>query len=414
MSVSPRANNSNQSSFNNIYDVAIVGAGISGSVCAALLARSSFKVALIDKARFPRSKICGEGLMPAGRRLLETLGLTEKLQQAGAKSFSALRFHLPNERILELDFSKQNSKQLGCVLSRESLDHLLLRFATSHKEVNFREGFKVVKSQIGSQGVELILQTRERCERLKARVLVAADGIKSRFRSVGGIGRLSSGRRRFALRRLYDNYRNSGQTVDVYCAKGVEAYVAPLSPTQARITLLSYRNTFTLSKGVDALYEDLLEHFPAILDRLGKGSQCSAAEATSPVSARFTRCHANRLVLVGDAAGAVDPVTGQGMTIALRDAHLAADILGRALEKNLLTSEHLSVFTKEREDYFLSSYQLGQNLLRVLRFPWLARRVSLALTRSNQLSNKLIALANDPRTAKQLSQIDKFRLLLGF
>ncbi len=396
------------------YDVAVVGAGIGGSVCAALLARSGFRVILIDKAKFPRSKICGEGLMPAGRLLLENLGLGERLQQAGARSFSALRFHLPNRGILELDFSEHAPHRLGCVLTRESLDQVLVRFAASHPEVRLEEGVRVVRSRVGPHQVELEIQNGDRSETVRARVLVGADGIRSRFRAAAGISTLSSGRPRFALRRLYEEYSHTGRAVEVYCATGAEAYVAPLAPDRARITLLADRRFAPASRGADALYEELLKSFPAVRDRIGKAGHCSRAEATSPVSARFTGCHADRLVLVGDAAGAVDPITGQGMTIALRDAHLAAATVGRGLKANRLSADDLSAYTRAREDYFLHSYHLSRRLLSSLRFPWLAERARLALARSSRLRRTVVALAADPGPETRLSRFDQCRLVLGF
>ena len=353
--------------------------------------------------------------MPAGRSLLEDLGLTEQMRRAGARSFSALRFHLPNRGILKLDFSEHAPRRLGCVLTRESLDHLLVRFASSHRKVDLREGCRVVQSRVGPRGVELKIQEGDRCERVIARVLVGADGIQSRFRAAAGIGSLSCGRQRFALRRLYEEYSHTpGRAVEVYCSTGAEAYVAPLSSRSARITLLVDRRFLPASKGADALYEELLRKFPAILDRLGNAGHCSRAETTSPVSARFASCHANRLLLVGDAAGAVDPITGQGMTIALRDAHLAAAVLGRCLEENQLSAAHLSTYTRRREDYFLHADQLSRRLLGSLRFPWLAERAGRAIARSSRLRRRVVALAAGPGSRTRLSRLDRCRLVLGF
>ena len=293
-------------------DVAVIGAGVAGSVCAGLLGRSGYRVLLVDKATFPRTKICGEGLMPAGRRLLENLGLAEALTEAGARSFSALRFHLPNQRILELDFSEYPAAPLGCVLARETLDHLLVRFAASQKGVELREGRRLRRARFRRHRVELEIQNADRREVIRARAVVAADGIRSRFRAPGGIRCLSRGSHRFALRRLHDNYAAGARAVDVYCSQEAEAYVAPLSDGRARITLLTDKRVLPRSEGAEHLYENLLARFPEIMERIKTGGHHSQVETTSPVSARFSQCHGDRLILAGDAAGAVDPVTGTG------------------------------------------------------------------------------------------------------
>ena len=394
--------------------MAVIGAGIAGSVCAALLGRCGYRVLLIDKATFPRTKICGEGLMPAGRLLLEGLGLGEALTEAGARSFSALRFHLPNRRILELDFSEYPARPLGCVLAREALDHLLVRFAASQEGVELREGRRLRAARFERHGVELNVDNGDRSEVIQARAVVAADGIRSRFRAPEGIRCVSSGSHRFALRRLHDHYAAGARAVDVYCLQKTEAYVAPLSGGRARITLLTDKRHLPRSQGAEHLYENLLARFPEIMDRIKAGGHHSRVETTSPVSARFSRCHGDRLILAGDAAGAVDPITGQGMTMALRDAHLAAQVLSRALKTNRLTADALRSYTASRERYFQPAYHLSQKLLTSLRYPWLSERARLALLRSAGLRNKVIALAADPNPESELSRIDQMRLLAGF
>ena len=128
--------------------------------------------------------------------------------------------------------------------------------------------------------------------------------------------------------------------------QNTEAYVAPLSGGRARITLLTDKRNLPRSEGVEHLYEDLLARFPEIMDRIRVGAQHSQVETTSPVSARLSSCHGDRLILAGDAAGAVDPVTGQGMTLALRDAHLAAQVLSLALKTNRLTADALQLYSR--------------------------------------------------------------------
>ncbi len=369
---------------------------------------------LIDKATFPRSKICGEGLMPAGRLLLEDLGLGEALAEAGARSFSALRFHLPNQRVLELDFSEYPSRPRGCVLARETLDDLLVRFAASREAVELREGRRLKNARFGRHHVELNLQIGDRNEVIQARAVVAADGIRSRFRAPGEIRCLSSGSDRFALRRLYHDYRCGGRAVDVYCSQQAEAYVAPLSDGSARITLLTGKRYLPRSKGAAHLYESLLARFPPIKERIGAGGRHSRVETTSPVSARFSQCHGDRLILAGDAAGAVDPITGQGMTIALRDAHLAGNVLSRALETDRLTADALACYSRARERYFRPSYRLSGKLLTSLRYPWLSERARLALSRSPGLRQRVTALAADPSPEVELTRLDKMRLVVGF
>jgi len=112
------------------FDGIVVGAGVAGSTTAALLARQGFRVLLVEKATFPREKICGEGLMPAGADILHKLGILSELRAQGAQAFSGIHFHLPRDRCLELNFGEVSRTAQGWVVPRTVLDTRLARFAT--------------------------------------------------------------------------------------------------------------------------------------------------------------------------------------------------------------------------------------------------------------------------------------------
>ncbi len=128
------------------FDGIIVGAGVAGSTTAALLARQGFRVLLVEKATFPREKVCGEGLMPAGADILHKLGILSQLRAQGAQAFSGIRFHLPSDRCLELNFGEISPTAQGWVVPRMILDTRLARFAAQQPGVRLCEAFRVLSA----------------------------------------------------------------------------------------------------------------------------------------------------------------------------------------------------------------------------------------------------------------------------
>jgi len=395
------------------FDGIVVGAGVAGSTTAALLARQGFRVLLVEKATFPREKICGEGLMPAGASILDELGILSELRAQGAQAFSGIHFHLPRERCLELNFREVSRTAQGWVIPRMILDTRLARFAAQQPGVQLREAFRVLSAQTGPKQVELTGFHQGQLQTYTARLLVGADGIRSRFHNGFGIQRRKRRTRRFALRTSYDQLQGKG-VVEVHCCKAGEAYVAPMGNGSARITLLLF-GTAQRSRGVPLsdLFFEKLSLFPGLMERLKNPYPQGPLQSTGAVSLEVSRCHGQRLLLVGDAAGAVDPVTGQGMTVALKDAQLACRILKKRLHEDWLSEQDLSEYTRLRNGYFRPAFQLAQMLLCAVQHPFLTRQILQALSRNHALRQKVLTMATTLPVGGFLNGRDQLHLLLG-
>ncbi len=388
------------------YDAIVVGASVAGACTALLLGRAGHRVLLVERARFPRAKVCGEGLMPAGARILEQIGVP--VSALGARSFPGIRFRLDRQPPLELDFSLLETGCRGLAVSREGLDSCLARHAARQANVTFRQGFRVAGCRLDGAGVQV---RGESGETFAGRLLVGADGIRSRFHGRSGIRRLASSNGRFALRGLFEDFAHRDGWVDVFCSRLGEAYIAPLGPSSARVTLL-LNQRLDGGPGDTERFASHLRHFPEVLARTG-GRPPLRVDATAPVSRRVSACHGERLLLVGDAAGAVDPITGQGMTLALRDAQLAAEVAGDRLRRGRLKEADLRPYTARRRDYFERSDELSRRLLGLLERPWLFARVRRALLSNPRLQARLLASAVWPGSSGGLRWSDRLRLVAG-
>jgi 2-polyprenyl-6-methoxyphenol hydroxylase-like FAD-dependent oxidoreductase len=397
------------------FDVIVVGAGVAGSMTAALLGRQGFRVLLLEQATFPRPKICGEGLMPAGAEILHRHGLLEDLKLKGARSFSGITLHLPGDLHLDLDFKEVSPRACGWVVPRLSLDDRLASFAADQPGVELCQGFQVRSAHIGKEQAEVTGQHEGRPATHSAHLLVGADGIRSRFHHDFGVLRRRRPSPRFGLSSLYAHLAGTGDRVEVHCSEAGEAYVAPLSEGAARITLLLSEATRRQGRvQLSDYYFHALKRFPKLVERLKTPYPEQLVESTAGVSLQVSQCHGPRLLLVGDAAGAVDPVTGQGMTVALKDAETASDFLRTRLSEARLSGDDLSPYTALRSRYFKPAVEMAQLVLFMVQRPGAARRALRALSRNPGLREKTIRMASKVSGTHALSSRDKGRLFLGF
>ena len=172
-------------------------------------------------------------------------------------------------------------------------------------------GVRIVKGAIGDIAQDA---TSVRCGGFEARYLAAADGLHSPIRRQLGLDRPTSGGRRWGIRRHFQ-IAPWTDTVEVHWAAHTEAYVTPVSDDCVGVAILTSRQ---------GKFDDQLREFPALAGRLA-GAQGGPARAAGPLRQRAASQHKGRVMLVGDAAGYVDALTGEGLGIALGGAEILAN-----------------------------------------------------------------------------------------
>lgn len=283
----------------------IVGAGPAGLATATLLARRGIAARVIERRALPADKACGEGIMPAGVRALEALGVSSAALRAAP--FAGVRF-VEGRR----SFSGRFATGPGLGVRRTVLSCAL-------HDVAVKAGVEVT--------VDCALERFERDAGavrahtsggvISARVLVGADGLGSRVRAQAGLA-VPSRIRRFGMRRHY-RIAPWSEFVEVHWSDGVEAYVTPVAADELGVALLW--------SGDGGAYGRLLASFPALAERLEGAQPVSEVRGAGPFWQRARRRFAGNVVLVGDAAGYTDAVTGEGITLALRCAEALARVI---------------------------------------------------------------------------------------
>lgn len=340
-------------------DVLIGGGGPAGASLAILLARAGLSVELHDRARFPREKVCGEGLMPAGVAVLRRLGVAVE-----GRPFRGVRYHSGDVSAAGEFPRVDGALAMGLGVRRHRLDHALWQAASAQAAVQTIEASKV-EGVILEAGRVAGLRTAHGERR--ARLVIAADGVHSRIREQlgldGGVGSDRSGLRRHF--RLAEGIAPS-EWVDVYLCSGYEVYVTPVGRREIQVAVLGPKGA---SK--DDYARAAVGH--PDLARLLEGAEPSSDLAGMyPLAGSARRGFAPGCVLLGDAAGFLDPVTGGGMTQALMSAELLAAQLDTGFPP---TEADLERFDRDRRKMLSDYRRLTSFVLGVARRPALAMQM---------------------------------------
>jgi flavin-dependent dehydrogenase len=348
-------------------DVAIVGGGPVGLAVGIEAARAGLHAVVLERCRGIVDKACGEGLMPHGVARLQALGVT--IPSWGVHPFRGIRY-VDGDVVAEADF---DSPALG--VRRTALEEALrARLASLGGELRLGEEVRAWRQD--DEGVLV--------GDLEARWLVAADGLHSRVRKEAGFTVRVGTRRRMGMRRHF-RVRPWSPCVEVHWTDGLEAYVTPAGPELVGVALLWGGD----EKGD---YDRFLSRFPALVERLGAPE--TEVRGAGPFDVRVDAQVRGRVFLVGDAAGYVDAITGEGVALGLTSAQALVATLERP---EAWTATWRSITRRHR--------QLTHALLAIADRPALRRQMIRAFRRHPAIFRSLLAYNSEPRAGARPSLI---------
>jgi flavin-dependent dehydrogenase len=342
--------------------VLIAGGGVGGASLAILLGRLGVEVELFERSTFPRDKPCGEGLMPAGLAVLERMGLASAV---GGAPFHGVRYVFPKFKITGRFPSRNGRKAEGRGQRRLFLDSTLFTAASTTPGVTAHSGVMVDAPLIENDGVTglIVDGTIHRGD-----LVVAADGLNSPLRKSLGLD-MPIRNHRFGLRTHY-RLRSGCEPppwVDVFPRRGYELYVTPLPDGEILVAALV--ETGALNGSAETEFSRWVNAEPELSERLKGAEQISPLAGCSPLGARAKYGVVPGAVLLGDAAGFVDPITGSGMAQAFGTAELLSTYVAQT---NVPQDAWIWKFERERRA------MLRDNRIVTNAALWLARHPQIA------------------------------------
>jgi flavin-dependent dehydrogenase len=338
-------------------DVIIVGAGPAGSVAGAVLARAGARVRIIDRASFPRPKLCGDTVNPGTLACLYLLGVGEVVDAHGLRIDGML---VTGEGGVAIE-GRYPDDLHGRAILRRDLDWLLLQRALAagcRFEPSLRVGGASVDTSRGTIVRGVTVGHNGSTRELRAPVTIAADGRRSTLAFGLGLARHPRRPRRWAVGAYFADVALPPRTMrsspnalgEMHVRRGRYIGVAPVPGGLTNVCLVKPSAPGDAElRDPAALLGRELDRDPLLRDRFADARLVDAPAVLGPLAVEAERRSIPGLLLAGDAAGFIDPMTGDGLRFAIRGGELAAIAALEALEHGwpALHARHAARRTRE-------------------------------------------------------------------
>ena len=358
--------------------VLIIGAGPSGTACAATLHRLGHEVVVVDKATFPRDKCCGDGLTTNALRILEGLDFDpsrvadwQTCSDVEMRSFSGRKIDLPLPTI---------GGQFAAIAPRAQFDHALVEHCRD-MGITIHEGcaFESITHH-DTSGISVRV---ENLGELTVDYVVAADGMWSPVRKSLGLSTPGYLGEWHAFRQYIGNVHGSAnEKLHIWFDKDLlpgYAWSFPLPDNRVNFGFGILRTSDRSTKYMNDLWRDLLTR-PYITETLGEHFVPEDRHTAWPIPARIHDAvrSSGRVLFIGDAVCATDTLTGEGIGQAL-ETGIAA---GEAIHECDTAADVRDSYSHKIDSLLLADHRMSSVLSRMLTYPVVARMV-LALVDTN-------------------------------
>ncbi len=408
-------------------DICILGAGPGGATAALHLANAGQRCLLLDRAAFPRDKVCGDALsgkvMMELKRLDETLPARLGALPAQVPSWG-IDFFAPNGRHLAIPFKpnydKATDRPAGHVAKRLDFDNFLVEEVRRRPEIDFRENVDVARTERTPDGGWQLLDKAGQ-EIATCRLLLVANGAQSAFaRQVAGHA-LEPAHHCAGLRAYYRGV--TGMSPDNFVELHfIEEFlpgylwVFPLPDGQANV------GVGMLSKAVAARkinlrqrLDEILATHPALAPRFARAERLGPVRGFGlPLGSKRRALSGPGYLLLGDAGSLIDPFSGEGISHAMVSGRHAASWAAQAVEKADFGPAFLKNYDQAVYNRLWQELRLSRAMQRLLSFPSLFNMVANRAANNPTLAQTLSAMFLDLDLRERLRQPGfYFRLLFG-
>ncbi len=394
----------------DIYDLIIVGGGPAGATAALFAKRQGLKTLLIDKSRFPRDKICGDALSGKAVTVLRELDLFEKVRDLPGVLVNKIIFGSPKGMEVDIDLSRSSRQDFltGFVIRREIFDTFL-----------FREAQKVVDTSIEGFTVrELIQEGGKVCgvrgassgsegQEYRGRIVLGADGFNSIVARKGGLYRHEPRHWIVALRCYYQNVKGLSNQIELqYVDEVLPGYfwIFPLENGCANVGIgMVYDFLKKRKVDLNTALQRVIES-PKFKDRFANSRALERPIGWNlPVGSKRRKSYGNGFMLIGDAAGLIDPFTGEGIGNALYSARYAVACAREACDAGDFGQEFLRRYESHLWEEIGDELRVSSRLQTIGRIRPLLNFVIHKASRSQEVRDIICGMIADEVPKKRLT-----------
>jgi flavin-dependent dehydrogenase len=387
-------------------DVAIAGAGPAGALAATILAKAGLRVSIFDRARFPRHKLCGDTLNPGALAVIGRHANVTSLVDRSDPIDGMLLTGPGGVRVR----GEYGGGVAGRSITRQALDQWLIdravdAGATLHEDTVIRDA-AIADRRVGG----VIAHGRDgRSLTHPARMVIAADGRRSAIAIGRGLARQPARPRRWAIGAYFSDVAGVTRLGEMHVRHGHYIGVAPVpggltnaclvvphSPSRGRFVGTSDHSDFPLAQPAETL-DRYLKSDPELAARFAYARAVGPPTMLGPMAVDTSAVGEPGLLLAGDAAGFIDPMTGDGLRFALMGAELAAAIVKEVLEGALpIDGAHFELANRRR-DAFQRKWRFNRALRALVSSPASVSAAALTARVWPSLFGRMIRFAGDCR-----------------
>lgn len=397
-------------------DACIVGAGPGGVAAALKLSYLGIPSVLLDKATFPRDKVCGDAISGKVTTLLNRLdpAILERFNQQPIQSdVWGIRFVAPNLRELDIPFQPNYVRRArsapGYVARRYDFDNFLVEEVRRRENIRFVEGLAVEQYARTERG--WLVSGRGGTFEVDCRMLIVADGAHSAFsRKMAGLEK-DPQHHAGAVRAYFANVRNLNQDnfIELHFIRSISPgyfWIFPLPGGQANVGLgmrsdILSRRRLNLRK---ALFE-VIEENPQLKERFRDAELIGEVKGYGlPLGSKTRPISGSHYMLVGDAGHLVDPLTGEGIGNAFYSGFIAAEQLQQCLEAGDFSAPFLKAYDQRVNRVLGSEMRLSYRLQKMLAYPFLVNLLASFIAGNQKVIALLSGMYNDFALREKLAK----------
>lgn len=395
-------------------DVAILGAGPGGAATALKLSYLGIPSLLIDKAEFPRDKICGDAISGKVTTLLNRLD-PEILTRFHGTSIQSdvwgMRFFAPNGEPVDIPFPirSEGGHAPGYVSKRIDFDQFLIDEVRRRPDIELHLGREITNFEHSENG--WILRSADDQFKLTCRLLVVADGAQSRFsRTIAGLEK-DPAHHAAALRAYYRNVGDMSEQgfIELHFIKDITPgyfWVFPLPDGMANVGL-GMRSDILAKKGLNlkkALQQIIAEH-PTISKRFENAELVDKVHGFGlPLGSKTRPISGDHYVLVGDAGHLIDPITGEGIGNACYSGFIAAELAEQCILENDFSAARLKAYDVRVARVLGKEMKLSYRLQKLLAFPGVVNFMARVVAGNQRMLKMLSKMYTDFDLRLQLAK----------
>lgn len=369
-------------------EVLIVGAGPAGAAAAWRLAKEGQSCTIVDKATFPRDKVCGDALSGKVTTLLRRLdpeAVNRLVARGGVEPVNGIRFGAPNGKIIEIPFSALKpvdpDQSAGFVSRRLDFDHFMVDELKRHEAIDLQLGVDV--ETIERDGEMWRLEGGDGAWSHTCRLLLVADGAQSSFaRNVAGLGKRPAhhaGAVRAYMKGV-TGYHPDGYIELHFLKEYLPGYfwTFPLPGGYSNVGL-GMRSDKLKEKGLSLRDEvmRIVERHPLLCERYANAElEEKVVGYPLPLGSELRRASGLGYMVMGDAAHLIDPLTGEGIGNGMYSGIIAAEQALVSLRQNDLSADGLSDYDVRIKRVLGAEMEVSYKIQKSLGYPWIVNTLA--------------------------------------